>query len=176
MGNAWRGRGCHARVCPLLLCCSPRAPPHARLSKWRSTPTPSSSLSTPGSLSPSPYDHSRAEPPWPAAMPHGLAWPSHHEAPRAKLSGLMDAGKSPGAPPPLPRRRRGHHWPESAKPTVWNLRNLRVPDAKPRLIWIVFVGCGVINRKYRVPGARSVFLFFCFCRFHGWTLEMHSNS
>ena len=30
--------------------------------------------------------------------------------------------------------------------------------------------------KSRVPGARSVFLFFCFCRFHGWTLEMHSNS
>ena len=102
---------------PLLLCYSPRRP-HARLSKWRSTPAPSSSISTPGSLSPSPYGHSRAGPPWPAAMPHGWAWPSHHEPSRAELSGLMDARKSSGAPPPLPHRRRGHHWPESAKPTV----------------------------------------------------------
>jgi len=57
-----------------------------------------------------------------------------------------------------------------------NKKQLRVPDAKLRRIWIVFVDYGVILRKARVPGARSVFLFFCFCIFHGWTLEMHSNS
>jgi hypothetical protein len=126
-------RGIHARMRPLLLCYSPRRPPHARLSKWRSTPAPSSSISTPCSLSPSPYGHSGAGPPWPAAMPQGWAWPSHHESPQAELSGLMDAGKSPGAPPPLPHRRRGHLWPESAKPAIL-LRSLFEQRKKKGLV------------------------------------------
>ena len=46
----------------------------------------------------------RPLPPWSAAMTQRRPWPSYHEAPRAKMGGLMDAGYSPGASPPFSGR------------------------------------------------------------------------
>jgi len=87
-------------------------PPHARLSKWRSTPVPSSSLSTPGSLSPSPYDHSRAEPPWPMGRarrrPHcrSSAPSCSQQAPPSASPPSHAHGARILCPNPLPKCRR----------------------------------------------------------------------
>ena len=58
-------------------------------------------------------------------------------------------------------------FPFASETSGYNMKQLRVPDAKPRLIWIVFLGCGGIHRNSRVPEAKVFSFFFCFSIFLG---------
>jgi hypothetical protein len=53
---------------------------------------------------------------------------------------------------------------ERKRTSCWNKKQPRVPDAKPRFM---FVGCCVILGNSRVPGERSVFLFPLFLQISG---------
>ena len=170
--NACPGRVLHAVTAPpplLHMCwCS--------ISRWdnlKLSPLPHSLASTPlhslrlsVSLQLAPPSLSSTDTTIAARYPEQLAWMSIVAGPSSRLSPIVVAWEFG-----RPQRRFLVDGvapdPEAGfrLPSGYNKKQLRVPDVKPRLIWIVLLGCGVIHGKSRVPGARSVFLFFSFADF-----------
>jgi len=125
--------------------------------------------------------------------PHSVSeyMPRHGHGPRAELELLLlvaAAGQGQGWAWPMASRGQAAAWlpaatgrspaessamwwamssslhkKKKAGTSCWNMKQLRVPDAKPRLICAL--DGGLIRRKFRVPDAKSFFFIFCFCRF-----------